>query len=42
MAGYERALFVAALIAFVGSIVAFVLVRQEARRGAGPAVELAA
>jgi hypothetical protein len=30
MAGYERALFVAALIAFAGSIVAFALVRQEA------------
>ncbi len=29
MAGFERALFVAALIAFAGSIVAFALVRQE-------------
>ena len=30
MAGFERALIVAAVIAFVGSIVAFALVRQEA------------
>jgi hypothetical protein len=30
MAGYERALFVASLIAFTGAIVAFALVRQEA------------
>ena len=30
MAGYERALLVAAFIAFAGSIVAFALVRQEA------------
>ena len=30
MAGFERALFVAALIAFAGAIVAFALVRQEA------------
>jgi MFS family permease len=29
MAGFERALFVAALIAFAGAIVAFALVRQE-------------
>jgi EmrB/QacA subfamily drug resistance transporter len=41
MAGYERALFVAALIAFVGSIVAFSLVRQEATEES-PSVELAA
>jgi EmrB/QacA subfamily drug resistance transporter len=42
MAGYERALFVAALIAFAGSIVAFVLVRQEASEEPVSAVELAA
>jgi hypothetical protein len=30
MAGFERALLVAAVIAFAGSIVAFALVRQEA------------
>ena len=42
MAGYERALFVAALIAFAGSIVAFALVRQEAGQETAPAVELAA
>jgi len=42
MAGYERALFVAALIAFAGSIVAFVLVRQEAAEEPVSAVELAA
>jgi hypothetical protein len=30
MAGFERALLVASAIAFVGSIVAFALVRQEA------------
>jgi EmrB/QacA subfamily drug resistance transporter len=42
MAGYERALFVAALIAFAGSIVAFALVRQEAGQEAAPAAELAA
>jgi MFS family permease len=30
MAGFERALFVASLIAFTGAIVAFALVRQEA------------
>ena len=41
MAGFERALFVAALIAFAGSIVAFALVRQEAAQEADP-VELAA
>jgi len=41
MAGYERALFVAALIAFAGSIVAFALVRQEATEEPA-AVELAA
>ena len=29
MAGFERALIVAAFIAFAGSIVAFTLVRQE-------------
>jgi EmrB/QacA subfamily drug resistance transporter len=44
MAGYERALFVAALIAFAGSIVAFALVRQEAGQEQEPvsAAELAA
>ena len=42
MAGFERALFVAALIAFAGSIVAFALVRQEAPAGEGAPVELAA
>ena len=41
MAGFERALFVAALIAFVGSIVAFALVRQEPTHEEAP-VELAA
>ena len=41
MAGFERALFVAALIAFVGAIVAFALVRQEATEEPA-AVELAA
>jgi EmrB/QacA subfamily drug resistance transporter len=41
MAGYERALFVAALIAFAGSIVALSLVRQEATEES-PSVELAA
>jgi sugar phosphate permease len=41
MAGFERALFVAALIAFAGSIVAFALVRQEPTREEAP-VELAA
>jgi len=41
MAGFERALFVAALIAFAGSIVAFALVRQEPTHEEAP-VELAA
>jgi EmrB/QacA subfamily drug resistance transporter len=41
MDGFERALFVASLIAFAGSIVAFALVRQEASEES-PAVELAA
>ena len=41
MAGFERALLVAALIAFAGAIVAFALVRQEAGTEAAP-VELAA
>jgi EmrB/QacA subfamily drug resistance transporter len=41
MAGFERALFVAAMIAFAGSIVAFALVRQEAGQEDAP-VELAA
>ena len=41
MAGFEKALFVAALIAFAGSIVAFALVRQETEHEAAP-VELAA
>ncbi len=41
MAGFERALVVAALIAFAGSIVAFVLVRQETEQESAP-VELAA
>ncbi|MEO5576328.1 MAG: DHA2 family efflux MFS transporter permease subunit [Gaiellaceae bacterium] len=41
MAGFERALFVAALIAFAGSFVAFALVRQERAEDAAP-VELAA
>ena len=41
MAGFERALFVAALIAFAGAIVAFALVRHEPTREAAP-VELAA
>ena len=41
MAGFERALIVAAVIAFVGSIVAFALVRQETEQVAAP-VELAA
>ena len=41
MAGYERALFVASLIAFAGAIVAFALVRQEATEEPA-AVELAA
>ena len=42
MAGFERALFVAALIAFAGSIVAFALVRQEEPAGEASPVELAA
>jgi EmrB/QacA subfamily drug resistance transporter len=41
MAGFERALLVAALIAFAGSVVAFALVRQEAGQEAAP-VEIAA
>jgi EmrB/QacA subfamily drug resistance transporter len=41
MAGFERALFVAAVIAFAGSVVAFALVRQEAGQEDAP-VELAA
>ncbi len=41
MAGFERALFVAALIAFAGSIVAFALVRHEPTHEEAP-VELAA
>jgi hypothetical protein len=41
MAGFERALIVAAVIAFAGSIVAFALVRQEAGQEAAP-VEVAA
>ena len=41
MAGFERALFVASLIAFAGSIVAFALVRQETVHET-PTVELAA
>ena len=41
MAGFERALVVASLIAFAGSIVAFVLVRQETEQESAP-VELAA
>ena len=42
MAGFERALFVASLIAFAGAFVAFVLVRQEATEEEPAAVELAA
>jgi EmrB/QacA subfamily drug resistance transporter len=42
LAGFERALVVAALIAFAGSIVAFLLVRQETDEAPAPAVELAA
>jgi MFS family permease len=42
LAGFERALVVAALIAFAGAIVAFALVRQEAREDPAPAVEAAA
>ena len=41
MAGFERALIVAAVFAFVGSIVAVALVRQETEQAAAP-VELAA
>ncbi|HEY8104268.1 MAG TPA: MFS transporter, partial [Gaiellaceae bacterium] len=41
MAGFERALLVAAVIALVGAVVAFVLVRQEAGQEAAP-VEVAA
>jgi EmrB/QacA subfamily drug resistance transporter len=41
MDGFERALFVASIIAFAGSIVAFALVRQEAAEES-PSVELAA
>ena len=41
MAGFERALLVASVIAFVGSIVAFALVRKEAGEEAAP-VEVAA
>jgi len=41
MAGFERALFVASLIAFAGAIVALALVRQEATQEPA-AVELAA
>jgi EmrB/QacA subfamily drug resistance transporter len=43
MAGFERALIVAALIAFAGSVVAFTLVRQEAAGEEEPApMEVAA
>jgi EmrB/QacA subfamily drug resistance transporter len=41
MAGFERSLLVAAVIAFAGSIVAFALVRQEAEEET-PVAELAA
>ena len=41
MAGFERALIVASVFAFVGSIVAFALVRQEPEQASAP-VELAA
>jgi EmrB/QacA subfamily drug resistance transporter len=41
MAGFERALVVASVIAFVGAVVAFALVRQEAAHEAAP-VEVAA
>jgi hypothetical protein len=37
MAGYERALLVAAVIALAGAVVAFALVRQEAGHEAAPA-----
>jgi EmrB/QacA subfamily drug resistance transporter len=42
MAGFERALFVAALIAFAGAIVAFALVRQEAASDEPVQLEVAA
>jgi EmrB/QacA subfamily drug resistance transporter len=42
LAGFERALVVAALIAFAGSIVAFLLVRQEAGEEPAPVLEVAA
>jgi hypothetical protein len=43
MAGFERALIVAALIAFAGSIVAYALVRQEPSATEEPApMEVAA
>jgi EmrB/QacA subfamily drug resistance transporter len=42
LAGFERALVVAALIAFAGAIVAFALVRQEAGEEPAPALEAAA
>ena len=42
MAGFERALIVAAVIAFAGSIVAFALVRQEETSEAPAPVEVAA
>ena len=41
MAGFERALIVASAFAFIGAVVAFALVRQEAEQAAAP-VELAA
>jgi EmrB/QacA subfamily drug resistance transporter len=42
MAGFERALLVAALIAFAGAIVAFALVRQEPGQEEAAPVEVAA
>jgi EmrB/QacA subfamily drug resistance transporter len=42
MDGFERALMVASVIAFVGSIVAFALVRQETHEEASAPVEVAA
>ena len=42
MAGFERALVVAALIAFAGSIVSFALVRQEAASQEPAPMEVAA
>jgi MFS family permease len=45
MDGFERALLVGAIIAFVGSLVAFALVRQETHeeeRSASPGAEVAA